>query len=438
MNMLTAFMAEPTTTANMVEQAFREASRGHHKKAMGYIASVGTSVVLNSVLVSLVYAMKDDDEEERFHEKYLKALTQEIMDGFNSLTYIPLIKDIYSIFQGWKVERVDLSLVQDLYDATDKALKETLELFEGIENGDLSEAEIREALKGIGTDYVLPVVDVIGNMMGVPVKNIRRDIGAVFNTYDTITGQKDNPYSKARLDDILNDAVLDQLPFGNRFMESKDDRLLDGMKSGDKKYLERLKATYSTEDAYDNAVKAVIKNNFLDGEVTEAKAKNYLMQYNGRSEAKAEEYIEDWKFEKKWGFSYNNRKSEYLDGNISKNTLKRALVEHGGMTEEKANMQIEVYDLQQKGFEGVTLSAVENYHEFCEPAGISEEVYYEFYEQTKGITADYDSNGDAISCSKTKKIMPYIADLPITNKQKTAVAKTFDWANSTIKKYKLW
>ena len=446
MNMLTAFMAEPTTTANMVEQAFREASRGHHKKAMGYIASVGTSVVLNSVLVSLVYAMKDDDEEERFHEKYLKALTQEIMDGFNPLTYIPLIKDIYSIFQGWKVERVDLSLVQDLYDATDKALKETLELFEGIESGDLSGAEIREALKGIGTDYVLPVVDVIGNMMGVPVKNIRRDIDAVFNTYDTITGQKDNPYSKARLDDILNDAVLDQLPFGNRFMESKDDRLLDGMKSGDKKYLERLKATYSTEDAYDNAVKAVIKNNFLDGEITEMQAKNYLMNYGGKDLEKAEEYLDSWKFEKKWGFQWSEREEAYANGQISASNLEKAIMEHKGKTAAEAEAERRSFDFK-RAYPDTELTddQIKNYYlpikikntdkllKSPYEQGISEKTYSEYVKlksDCKGV--DKDGDGKADSGTVKKEVMKVINKLDLTKEQKDALYYDNGWAKSTL------
>ena len=68
MQMLTAFMAEPTTSANMVEQAFREAKAGHPKKAMAYVSSVGTSVVLNSLLVSFVYALRESQYKMiRFH-----------------------------------------------------------------------------------------------------------------------------------------------------------------------------------------------------------------------------------------------------------------------------------------------------------------------------------------------------------------------------------
>jgi hypothetical protein len=446
MQMLTAFMAEPTTSANMVEQAFREAKAGHPKKAIAYINSVGVSVVLNSVLVSLVYAMRDDDEDERFHEKYLEALNKEIIDGFNPLTYVPLIKDIWSIFQGWKVERVDLALLQDLYDAADKAFKETLDLFEGIQKGDLSEEEIREGLKAIGTDYVLPVVDVIGNMMGVPIKNIRRDVDAFINTYGMVVGKNDLSYSKKYLDDVLHDATLDQLPFGHHFMESKDDRLIDGMRSGDKTYLERLKGTYKTEEAYDNAVKAVIKNNFLDGEISETQVKRYLMEYNGKDEEKADEYLNSWKFEKKYGFAWSDRAEAYANGQISASNLEKAIMEHKGKTAAEAEAERRSFDFKQ-AYPDTSLSddQIKNYYlpitikntdkilKSPYEQGISEETYSEYVElksECKGV--DKDGDGKADSGTVKKEVMKVINKLDLTKEQKDALYFDNGWVKSTL------
>ena len=390
MQMLTAFMAETTTSANMVEQAFREAKAGHPKKAMAYVNSVGASVVINSLLVSFVYALRDDDEDERFHDKYLEALLKELADGFNPVTYIPLAKDVWSIFQGWDVERVDMSLFKDLYDNLEKEVKKIKELTEGIMNGTLSEEEIKAAFGEILKEYTLPIFDTIASMKGIPLKNLRRDFYTMpKNTIKIFENQKDLSYSEKYLMDVLGRAALDQLPLGHIFMETKGDRLIDGMKAGDRVYLERLKATYSTEEAYNSAIKAAIKDAFINKEISAAKAEQLLVKYHGESEI-------------------------------------------------EAKIQITLYDVQSRGFEDVTFSNVKNYKEFCEPYGISEKVYYEFCIETSDIEGDYDAEGNSIRYSKTKKIMPYIDRLPLTAEQKTAVAKTFDWADSTIRDYKLW
>lgn len=391
MQMLTAFMAEPTTSANMVEQAFREAKAGHKKKAMAYINSVGASVVINSLLVSFVYALRDDDEDERFHDKYLEALLKELADGFNPLTYIPLAKDVWSIFQGWDVERVDMSLFKDLYDNLEKEVKKVKELTEGIMNGTLSEEEIKAAFGEILKEYTLPILDTIASMNGIPLKNLRRDFYTMpKNTFKIFNqNQKELSYSEKYLWDILHEAFLDQTPFGNVFFESKYSKLVDGMKSGDGIYLERLKATYKTEEAYNSAIKAAIKEAFISKEISAAQAERFLVKYHGDEP-------------------------------------------------DDATVQVALYDLQRRGFEDVTFSNAKNYKEFCEPYGISEKVYYEFCLETKDIKGDYDSKGESIPYSKTKKIMPYIDELPLTSEQKTAVAKSFGWSDKTIREYKLW
>lgn len=487
MQMLTAFMAEPTTSANMAYQAMLEAKAGHKKKAMAYIGSVGTSVILNTVLVSLIYAMRDDDDDERFEEKYTEAFVKELIDGINPLTYIPFIKDVMSIFQGWDVERVDMSLIADLYDNLDKTIGKFKDLAEGIGDGSLSEEEIKASFEEILKEYSLPVLDTLASIVGVPFKNIRRDIVSIFSTYDTFKAHEDLPRSDKFFWDIVHEAAFDQLPFGQYGMESKDDKLFDALSSGDDDYLERLKKGYSSEDAYSNAIRAVIKNGFISGEFGESQSKTFLINYGGKKLDDAEGIIKSWSFEKKWGFAwsdradayatgqisktrlekavtdytgktgedaqkevdkivfksnygfdYSDRRNEYFDGNITKKQLKKALMDVDGKTSEEADMQIKLYDLQKEGFTEVTEYAVKDYYEFCEPAGIPEDVYFGFFEETKDIKGDYDSKGESIPYSKTKKIMPYINKLPLTAKQKTAIAKSFGWADSTIRKYRLW
>lgn len=77
MKMATAFMAEPTTSMNMIMDALVKGKRNgaegirYCRRVIGAVAS---AQVINSILVSFVYAARDDDEDETYLEKYVEAL----------------------------------------------------------------------------------------------------------------------------------------------------------------------------------------------------------------------------------------------------------------------------------------------------------------------------------------------------------------------------
>lgn len=446
MQMLTAFMAEPTTSANMAYDAMLELKAGNKKKAVAYISSVGTSVVLNSLLVSLVYAMRDDDEDERYHEKYLQSLTKELIDGINPLTYIPFIKDIWSIFQGWDVERVDMSLIADLYDNLDKTAKKTKELTEGIIDGSLSDEEIEAGFKELLKESALPVLDTIASMGGVPLKNVRRDIGGVINTFKTFANQKNLPYSDKFLWETIADNALDQLPFGHHFMEEKDQRLLEGMRDGNDDYMERLKKTYTSEESYLNAVRGTLKAYFLDGELRESQVKTYLMVYGDKDLDEADSYLKSWKFEKKWGFAWSNRADAYYSGEVGAKTLERAIMDYTGGTEAEAVAARKTLDFKRKNsdtslsddqiknyYTPIKIKNTETFLDSPYDAGISERTYTTYMEgklECKGV--DKDGDGRADSGSVKKEVMAVIDSLDLTKEQKDILYFDNGWAKSTL------
>jgi hypothetical protein len=110
MQIVTAFLAEPTTAINMREMALRS---GDKNRVIKTTVAVYASTLLNAVLVALPYAMRDDDEDETFIEKYATALTTSFVDNINPLTSLPFIKDIYSMLQGYDVKRSDMALADD-------------------------------------------------------------------------------------------------------------------------------------------------------------------------------------------------------------------------------------------------------------------------------------------------------------------------------------
>ena len=158
MKMATAFMAEPTTTANMMLDAFVDGKRTGGAKGAGIVAKAGSavlaSIVLNSLLKAVVYAWRDDDDEKSYLEKYGESALDSFLDDIMPFNYIPVLRDIVSLFQGYDVSRLDMSLFEDLI----------------------------RALQSIDSSRKSPyrkVADIIGALakfFGLPIKNIERDL----------------------------------------------------------------------------------------------------------------------------------------------------------------------------------------------------------------------------------------------------------------------
>ncbi len=254
MNMWTAFMAEPTTTLNMLQDALRKFMRGDKKYAVKAIGAAFGSILLNSILVSLVYAARDDDDDETYKEKYLSRLTTEILDGINPLTYIPFVKDIWSIAQGFDVERADMSIITELINSLQKAIKVMNKDTSG-----MSEEEFAEHQKQVA-EALWSITDGIGSAFGIPSKNLRRDINGIINLVKTLSRDMDTT-TRSLIDNILEDVKSSTPIIGWLPKESKTDKLYDAIVGGDTAYVERFKSGYDDEDSYNSAINKAIREN---------------------------------------------------------------------------------------------------------------------------------------------------------------------------------
>ena len=254
MNMWTSFMAEPTTSINMVQDALRKGKRDK-KYAAKAIGAVYGSVILNAALVSLVYAARDEDEDETFTEKYLSRVTTELIDGINPLTYIPFLKDVWSIAQGFDIERADMSLVADLVDTMQKAVKVMT-----VDTDDMGEEDLVEHQSNV-RDALWNVADNIASLTGIPLKNVRRDINGVRNLVDTLGKDSEGRKTTAGslVDEILQDVKASVPVWGWFPNESKGDKLYDAIISGDAAYVDRLKSGYDDKSSYNTAVRKVLR-----------------------------------------------------------------------------------------------------------------------------------------------------------------------------------
>lgn len=164
--MSTAFMAEPTLNINMIYDAM--ANKHTAGERAGIITSVVTSSILAAAMASLIAAWNKDDDERKLSEKYLAEFASRAIDSVNPLTMIPYISDIWSMVNGYDIERTDLSVVKDVIDYTTSFI---------------SKAKDPEKVN-TWRDYE-NFFGTIANLTGVPAKNWSRDVRRIRNLFVT-------------------------------------------------------------------------------------------------------------------------------------------------------------------------------------------------------------------------------------------------------------
>ena len=265
MQVVTAFLAEPTTAINMREMALRS---GDMKRIIRTTAAVYASTLLNAVLVALPYAMRDDDEDETFIEKYATALTTSFVDNINPLTSLPFIKDIYSMLQGYDVKRSDMALADDLINS-----------FEKFTSAVMDEEKDKEKI----TDSLLSLVGDLSSFTGLPVDNAIREVKSIVNFAKTLMKDfSDRDTTWLSLADNLQSAFTKETPIVNWFFdeERKTDKLYDAIMKGDKAYADRIKGTYKTEASLETAMRSALReHDFRIKEAAEARIDGDIAEY---------------------------------------------------------------------------------------------------------------------------------------------------------------
>jgi len=186
--MVTAFMAEPTTAYNMLlDSIANRKNKGmkNHVNPGRALGAFAVSVLLNSILKAMVTAGRDDDEKYTYLEKYLRKVSGSIADELNPLGLVPYGRDILSLWEGYDIERADMSLAGDLIDAVKKMSKTDTPIVQRM-----------DVLAGA-----------IGNTLGVPYKNVRRDIQGVYNVLANTAPMSRQSVSGAKY------SVLEGLPW---------------------------------------------------------------------------------------------------------------------------------------------------------------------------------------------------------------------------------
>nr|DAO79530.1 MAG TPA: hypothetical protein [Caudoviricetes sp.] len=189
----TSFMGEPIMSLNVFMRRWDdvryEENPAKRKAAMKRLsrslAVLISSEVATAVVQSLSDAKRDDDDDKDYWEKFMEAMTgitgdektmTEILknvvfegnigQNLNPINKLPYLKDINSMWQGYKVVRMDLGVYQDNVNAS-KAFIASL-------NG-----------QGVKTrqDALTTALGAAGEFWGIAGSNLKREI---YSTIDTI------------------------------------------------------------------------------------------------------------------------------------------------------------------------------------------------------------------------------------------------------------
>ena len=474
MKMATAFMGEPTTSLNMLANAVLQGKRGNKRYTGKAIGAVAASMILNSILVSLVYAGRDDDEDETYAEKYIGTLTEELIDSFNPLTLIPFVKDIVSIVQGYDVERSDMAVITDIIKAWDNL-----------------DSDKRSAYRKV-EDFA----GAIASIFGLPVKNVMRDARGIYNTVNSfINGEQT---TSAGISNAIKESVT-----GKEIADSQ--QLYEAIISGDSVQIERVKGRFKDQKAIDSAIRKALREN--DSRIKEAAlaryngntaeymriakeiiAEGYFSQDNivaainaeinelnkddsttstdtdkaksifkmddyyaaiiGRDEATAYSVKEDLintavangkdrdEAEDNFNSSFTSYIRElYEKGELTDSETIRMLETYGEKSEEEAQSKIQYWDFKKNypDYDDLSEEAVKKYYEEVEPYGISVSIYYDYSKQ-RAKCKGTDTNGDGKTDSGSVKVevMQVINSLPISSYQKDALYYLNGWTASKL------
>ena len=207
--LVTAFMAEPTKQVNMLTTAIydlrhakdEQTQQQAQRRLSRTCFSLAVSGVANAAAQSIIDAMRDDDREKKYWQRWLDAFfgeldgtqggvaraaafaTGNLADAFDPSGYFPVLKDVGSIMAGHDVSRMDMAGIEQVVTAG-RTLVKSMESDSKLTKGNALANFLAQASR----------------LYGLPVANIKRDVTAFLDAWFTET---DNTLMQHRLDKVL-------------------------------------------------------------------------------------------------------------------------------------------------------------------------------------------------------------------------------------------
>ena len=176
--MATSFMSEPIKTYNMVYDTLMNTPGGKKEvaKSMAKLLVILTiQNAVNALAQTLADVWRDDDDETAWVD--VETWKDNFKDNMNPLTYIPYLKEIPSIWEGYSAERTEMTGITDSVQGLQKWIK----YFQG-ESKYTAAGLVRESMKPIS------------ELSGMPINSTLREFESLADliawNYRKITGNE--------------------------------------------------------------------------------------------------------------------------------------------------------------------------------------------------------------------------------------------------------
>ena len=276
--MTTSFMAEPTVTFNMLQDAFVHVKEMGGKRKLLRATSVWMSAAMfNAILKSIISATRRKDDEERTYlEKYAAEVWGNFTGDLNPMGMVPIARDIVSLLEGYDVQRADMEIFSQMVDAWDTVTNEN--------------KSFKEKMKA--------VTGAVGNMVGVPAGNVWRDLEGILGLFKSplVSGTSWRDIKYSALDETA--PVLGKFEIWDDARGAYYGRIAQAMAAGDQETADELKG-YLTEtegvkeSSLKTGVNGAIKDMYLDGSIDAGMAAQMLEEM-GKDENEAYFTVEEW------------------------------------------------------------------------------------------------------------------------------------------------
>lgn len=383
--LFTSFKAEPTVSYNMYWYALKHMDeKGGKARLLRTAASIIGAGVFNAMLKSVITAIRDDDENQNYVDKYVEALAGNLVGTplkkvpyigeyiylggeLDTLGSLPLANEVLSMLQGYTSSRSELKVIQDLINAA----------------GDLDNEK-----KGLD-ERLLRMAKATSQMFGIPLDAVIKDwLGVVREAYKAISGNEPELSGNILYEIREGLGVKQELELYkgvDKAITTGDYTRLDKQF---KTMVERDTTTDPTKKARET-VRAAVRQYFDAGEVKAGDAKRILVRCGYKMDD-AEAMITKWDFWRDY--------PEAHDTSIEDGTE--------------------------------TLAA--KYFEYAKPANIDKTLFYDVYKFNGSAKADKDKNGNSIRNSKRDKVADYINKQRLTKAQKDALWLACGYKESTL------
>ena len=383
--LFTSFKAEPTVSYNMYWYALKHMDeKGGKARLLRTAASIIGAGVFNAILKSVITAIRDDDENQNYVDKYVEALAGNLVGTplkkvpyigehiylggeLDTLGSLPLVNEVLSMLQGYTSSRSELKVIQDLINAA----------------GDLDNEK-----KGLD-ERLLRMAKATSQMFGIPLDAVIKDwFGVAKEAYKAISGNEPELSGNILYEIREGLGVKQELELYkgvDKAITTGDYTRLDKQF---KTMVERDTTTDPTKKARET-VRAAVRQYFDAGEVKAGDAKRILVRCGYKMDD-AEAMITKWDFWRDY--------PEAHDTSIEDGTE--------------------------------TLAA--KYFEYAKPANINKTLFYDVYKFNGSAKADKDKNGNSIRNSKRDKVADYINKQRLTKAQKDALWLACGYKESTL------